>query len=82
LRVYDAADDGPTIWEQLARNPFALPGRISEAHEAVLHDRNVADCIVAEMTSGICDLPETRPKPSLSDLGRTEIRPPSRQKVP
>ena len=79
LRVYDAADDGPTIGEQLIRNPFALPRRISDAHEAVLHDRNVADCIVAELTSGICDLPETRPKPSLSDLGRTEIRPPSQQ---
>ncbi len=82
LRVYDAPDDGPTIWEQLARNPFALPGRISEAHEAVLHDRNVADCIVAELNSGTCDLPKTMPKPSLSDLGRTEIRPPSRQRVP
>ncbi len=82
LRVYDAADDGPTIGEQLMRNPFALPRRISDAHEAVLHDRNVADCIVAELTSGTCDLPETRPTPSLSELGRSETRPPSRPKVP
>ncbi len=81
LRVYDAADDGPTIWEQLATNPFALPGRISEAHEAVLHDRNVADCIVAELTSGTCDLPERGSAPRLSSLRRWAIRPPSGQKV-
>ncbi|MCH7584388.1 MAG: alpha/beta hydrolase [Acidobacteria bacterium] len=81
LRVYDAADDGPTIWQQLIRNPFALPWRISEAHEAVLHDRNVADCITAELTSGTCDLPKTKPAPRLSSLRRPAIRPPSGQKV-
>ena len=81
LRVYDAADDGPTIWGQLARNPFALPGRIAEAHNAVLHDPEVARCIVAELRSGTCDLPKTRPVPRLPGLTRGAGRGPGLQKV-
>jgi len=81
LRVYDAADDGPTIWGQLARNPFALPWRIAEAHDAVLHDQKVAECIVAELASGTCDLPKTRPAPRLPSLTGGAGGAPGRQKV-
>lgn len=81
LRVYDAADAGPTIWGQLARNPFALPRRIAEAHDAVLRDRKVADCIVAELRSGTCDLPRTRPTSPLPGLTRGRGRAPGSQKI-
>ncbi len=81
LRVYDAADDGPTIWGQLARNPFALPRRIAEAHDAVLHDPKVADCIVAELRSGTCDLPSANPVPRLPGITRGVGRAPAPQKV-
>lgn len=63
LRVYNAADEGPSIGGQLARNPFRLPQRIAEAHEAVLHDRRVADCVLAELRAGRCDLPQPEPAP-------------------
>jgi hypothetical protein len=76
LRVYNAADDGPTIGGQLLRNPFALPTRIAQAHDAVLHDRKVADCLVAEMRSGRCDLPKANPVPPLPGLTRGAVRPP------
>jgi len=81
LRVFDAPDDGPTLAGQLGRNPLALPGRIARAHEAVLHDRRVADCIVAELRSGRCDLPRRRPPPRLPSLRRQAIRAPSGQRV-
>ena len=62
LRVFDAADEGRSFWEQAWRNPVALPGRISEAHEAVLDDPAVAACLVAEMWDpGSCDLPRHEP---------------------
>jgi hypothetical protein len=39
-----------------------LPARISEAHEAVLDDPEVARCIVSEMWDpGSCDLPRHEP---------------------
>jgi hypothetical protein len=81
LRVYDAADDGPTIGGQLLRNPFALPARISQAHDAVLHDRKVADCLVAELRSGRCDLPKTNPVPPLPGLTRGAVRAPAVHKL-
>jgi hypothetical protein len=62
LRIYNAVDDGPGLWDQLWRNPFGLPARISQAHEAVLDDPNVARCLVAEMWDpGSCDLPRHQP---------------------
>jgi hypothetical protein len=62
LRVYDAADEGRSFWEQAWRNPLALPGRVSRAHEAVLGDPDVARCLVAEMwDAGSCDLPRHEP---------------------
>jgi hypothetical protein len=58
LRVYDARDDGPDLVDLLFTRPWAIPGRASEAHTAVLHDPEVADCIVAEMRRpGTCRLP-------------------------
>jgi hypothetical protein len=58
LRVYDAADGGPGLLETLLTRPWAIFSRISEAHNAVLHNQAVADCIVAEMRRpGACSLP-------------------------
>lgn len=74
LRVYNAADDGPTIGGQLLRNPFALPSRIAQAHDAVLHDRKVAECVVAELRSGRCDLPRAKPAPRLPSFTRGPIK--------
>lgn len=81
LRVYDAADRGPTIWGQIARNPFGLPGRIAEAHNAVLADRAVAECIVAEIRAGRCDLPPTDRPTRLPGLTQRAARAPALQKV-
>lgn len=65
LRVVNAPDDGPGLWGQLLRNPLALPGRLTEAHESVLHDPEVARCIVEEMWDpGSCSL-EVQMLPSL-----------------
>lgn len=62
LRIYNAIDDGPGLWDQLWRNPFGLPARISQAHDAVLDDPKVARCLVAEMWDpGSCDLPRHEP---------------------
>lgn len=49
LRVIDAPDDGPGPWGQVLRNPLRLFGRISEAHDSVLSDPDVARCLVQEM---------------------------------
>ena len=49
LRIFDAGDDGPGPLEQVWRNPAALPGRISQAHNFPLQDPRVARCIVEEM---------------------------------
>ena len=58
LRVYDAADGGPGLIATLLTRPWAVFRRITEAHNAVLHDQAVADCIVAEMRRpGTCSLP-------------------------
>jgi len=58
LRVYDAADGGPGLLATLLTRPWALFRRIAEAHNAVLHDQAVADCIAAEMRRpGTCSLP-------------------------
>jgi len=57
LRVYDAPDDGPGFLETLATKPWALPARVTEAHDSVLSNPEVAACIVAEMHKpGTCDL--------------------------
>jgi hypothetical protein len=62
LRVYEAADGGPGLLETLFTRPWAIAGRISAAHNSVLHDPRVADCIVAEMRqAGACPLPQTAP---------------------
>lgn len=59
LRVYEASDGGPGLLETLFTRPWAVAGRLSEAHNAVLHDPRVADCIVAEMRqTGACSLPQ------------------------
>ena len=58
LRVYEAADRGPGFLETLLTNPIGLVGRVTEAHDAVLTDPRVADCITAEMAApGTCGLP-------------------------
>lgn len=62
LRVYDAPDDGRGLLEQVWHNPLALPARVAEAHEAVLHDPAVARCITAEMWQpGSCGLTQRTP---------------------
>jgi hypothetical protein len=81
LRIYDAADEGPTILGQLARNPLGIAGRIAEAHDAVLHDQRVAACVMAEIRSGRCDLPERSASPPLPNLRRPAVRAPGGQKV-
>lgn len=82
LRVYDAPDDGPGPLAQLLRNPFALPGRVSRAHEAVLADRTVADCLVGEIRRpGSCGLTPTGAPPPLPSLRPPTFRPPTAMKV-
>lgn len=68
LRVYDAAGEGPTLWDQVGRKVVGMPGRVAKAHEGVLHDRRVADCLVAELRSGRCDLPRVNRRPPLPGL--------------
>ena len=59
LRVYEAADDGPGLFETLFTRPWTIASRISAAHNSLLHDPRVADCIVAEMgQTGACPLPQ------------------------
>ena len=78
LRVYDVPDEGRGPLASLIHNPFTYASRAAEAHDAVLHDRRVADCIRAEMAElGSCDIPvavERLPVPRLGgravDLGR------------
>ncbi len=61
LRVYDAADGGPSVWSLWSR-PWEIPGRLTDAHMSVLDNPGVADCIVAEMnTPGTCALPPASP---------------------
>lgn len=82
LRVYDADDGGPGPLQQLVRNPFRWPGRITEAHESVLSDPRVAACIAAEAWgAGECRLPRRGEKPSLPSLRRPAIAPPSGRSV-
>jgi len=82
LRVYDAADEGPGPWGQLLRNPLGFPGRVAEAHEAVLGDPRVAACLVAESTvAGTCQLPLRDSRPPLPGLRGSPVRPPAGQKV-
>ena len=78
LRVYDAPDDGPGIGGQILRNPFDLPGRISEAHESVLHNPDVARCLVDEMSHpGSCSLdpppPQYGPPPVEPPMWRSVV---------
>lgn len=78
LRVVEVPDEGPSLLEQIRRNPLALPGRISEAHRSVLRSDAVAECIVAEMWSpGSCALG------SLSGTAHTAgpVRPPLSMRV-
>lgn len=70
LRVYDVNDGGPGLSSLLFTRPWALPGRISEAHNAVLHDPAVAACIVAEMRRpGSCTLPPAAQSPARAVAG-------------
>jgi hypothetical protein len=58
LRVYDVPDDGPGPGAAFLANPFTFSNRVAEAHDAVLRDQRVADCIRAEMAElGSCDIP-------------------------
>jgi len=60
LRVYDVPDEGRGPLASLLHNPFSYSARVAEAHDAVLHDQRVADCIRAEMADlGSCDLGRT-----------------------
>lgn len=62
LRVYDAPDDGPDLVGQMLGDPLGLPKRVSAAHESVLHDPEVARCLVDEMSDpGSCSLGEASP---------------------
>ncbi|MBU1866196.1 MAG: alpha/beta hydrolase [Actinobacteria bacterium] len=57
LRVYDVPDEGRGPLAAFFHNPFSYSARVAEAHEAVLHDRRVAECIRAELTElGSCDI--------------------------
>lgn len=55
LRIMDVPDDGPGPLAALLSDPFGYPSRVSEAHDSVLHDLRVAECIVEEMSApGSC----------------------------
>jgi hypothetical protein len=70
LRIYDVPDDGPGPLAALAGNPFTYPWRTAQAHEAVLSDRRVADCIRAEMAEpGSCHIPRPAPGPGSTGGG-------------
>jgi hypothetical protein len=65
LRVYDAPDDGPGFLAALLTNPFGIVGRVQKAHESVLSDGRVAECITAEINRpGTCDLPRAESDPT------------------
>jgi hypothetical protein len=64
LRIYDAPDAGPAVGS-LWWKPWEMPGRMAEAHRAVLEDAAVADCLVAEMHEpGACSLEPASPAAS------------------
>ncbi|MCJ7726899.1 MAG: hypothetical protein MUP76_11005 [Acidimicrobiia bacterium] len=67
LRVYDVPDEGRGPLGALLHNPFSYSSRVAEAHDAVLHDQRVADCIRAEMADpGSCDIPAPRTQAPLA----------------
>ncbi len=56
--MLDVPDEGRGPLASVIHNPFSYPMRVAEAHDAVLHDRRVADCIRAEMSDpGSCRIP-------------------------
>ena len=60
LRVYDVPDQGRGPLASVFHNPFSYSSRVAEAHDAVLHDQRVANCIRAEMAElGSCDIGPT-----------------------
>jgi hypothetical protein len=62
LRVHDAADAGRGPLDALLRDPLGYPGRVTAAHESVLSNPGVADCLVSEMRDpGTCPLPRSDP---------------------
>lgn len=62
LRIYDVPDEGRGPLAALAHNPFSYARRVAEAHEAVLHDPRVAECILSEMDlPGSCHIEAPRP---------------------
>ena len=62
LRVYDLAEEGRGPLSALLHNPFSYSARVAEAHDAVLYDQRVADCIRSEMAElGSCDIPVESP---------------------
>lgn len=70
LRVYDVPDDGRGPLGALLHNPFTYSSRVAEAHDAVLRDQRVADCIRAEMAElGSCDIPGPGRQASLVRCG-------------
>ncbi len=70
LRVYDVPDEGRGPLASLIHNPFTYPSRAAEAHDAVLHDKRVADCIRAEMAElGSCDIPVGVNRPPVARRG-------------
>ena len=52
LRVYDADDGGPGVLETLFTRPWAIASRIAAAHNSVLHDPRVADCVPYAASKG------------------------------
>jgi len=70
LRVYDVPDAGRGPLDALVHDPLSFGSRVAEAHEAVLHDQRVADCILAEMAEpGSCDIPDSKPSIARSGGG-------------
>jgi hypothetical protein len=73
LRIYDAPDSGPAVGS-LWWKPWEMPGRISRAHEAVLHDEAVAECLIAEMHEpGGCGLEPASPAARVFAVARTGL---------
>ncbi len=71
LRVYEASDGGDGFLRTLFTRPWDLVSRVTDAHEAVLDDPRVAECLVSQVSgSGYCHLPVPGQHPPAGLIGQ------------